>query len=126
MRDSRCSASEIQVPFTAARKQLDQMADELSSGDLMHAPHDEVERYVAIHGRELLRLLLCDHFQLRGQAQPVGPVVGMDGRKHTHRRDGTRCTLTGTPAPRSSTDLWLRTAHFPGQHLKRHPLLAAA
>lgn len=106
MRDSRCSASEIQAPFIAARAQLDQMADHLSSGDLMHAPHDEVERYVAMEGRELLRLLLCDHFQLRGQAQPVGPVVGMDGHIHTHRRDGTRCTLITTvghvPVPRTA------------------------
>lgn len=51
--------------------------------------HADVERHLAVEGRELMRLLLQDHYTLRGRAKPIEAVVGVDGAERTHVREGT-------------------------------------
>lgn len=58
---------------------------ELSWLDL---PESEVERRLFDDGLELFRQLLQSHVTLRGQAQPVEPVIDAGGADHTHVREG--------------------------------------
>jgi hypothetical protein len=90
--------------FSRAEELLGDAKRRLSSGDLMHATHDEVEQYATAQGRQIVNALLRDHFALRGQAEAVGPVVGADGRTRPHERHGAERTLVTTvgavPLPR--------------------------
>lgn len=76
----------------------------LSSGDLMHATHDEVEQFATTQGRLIVNALLRDHFALRGQAEALAPVVGADGQERVHvRHDAVRLLVTtvgAVPVPR--------------------------
>lgn len=88
-----------QAPFVAAEALLAEARQRLGAGDLMHAPHDEVEQFAVTQGRRIVQALLRDHFALRGQAQPLGPVVGSDGHERTHRRDAAQRQLITTVGP---------------------------
>lgn len=73
-------------------------------------PHDEVERLLESHGRELLRRLYQDHITLRGWEDVDETVVGSDGVQRTHSRERGR-TISSIFGP-----VFLeRAAHsFPG------------
>ncbi len=97
----------VMVPRSRVSRAEDLLADaqrQLSSGDLMHATHDEVERYATEEGRRIVNALLRDHFALRGQAEAVTAVVGSDGETRPHVRHGAARTLVTTvgsvPVPR--------------------------
>jgi hypothetical protein len=91
-------------PFHRVEELLAATQRRLSSGDLMHATHDEVEQYVKAQGRLMMNALLRDHFALRGQAEALALVVGADGKERTHVRCGAERTLVTTvgavPVPR--------------------------
>jgi hypothetical protein len=70
------------------------MEKRLSSPDMMRATADELERYVIEEGRELQRLLLQAHLELRAARERVVPVTGADGVKRTTRRESHRPLLT--------------------------------
>jgi len=97
-------AMEPGSPFSRAEELLGEAQLRLSSGDLMHATHDEVEQYATAQGRQIVNALLRDHFALRGQAEARTPVVGADGRERTHVRHEAARTLVTTvgavPVPR--------------------------
>ena len=115
------NSTETQAPFAAARALLADTARQLGSGELMHATHDQVEQFAVGQGRAIVQLLLRDHFALRAQAEPVGPVVGFEGRERTHRRDDCKRTLHTTVGPVPIA----RTA-FSGRELGAlHPVDAA-
>ena len=99
MNASYDSRTDPQALFTTAGDLLAQTCQRLQSGDLMCAHHDEVERFAVGQGRLIVNSLLRDHFALRGFAQPVAPVVGMDGCERTHRRDDTERQLITTVGP---------------------------
>lgn len=82
-----------------ARKLLVDAERQLSSGDLMHATHDEVEQFVTSQGRQIMNELLRDHFALRGQAEARTDVVGSDGQTRKHVRRNTARTLVTTVGP---------------------------
>jgi len=95
------------VPGSRLSRAEELLADtqrRLSSGDLMHATHDEVEQYATAQGRLIVNALLRDHFALRGQAEAQAPVVGAEGRERTHvRREAERTLVTtvgAVPVPR--------------------------
>lgn len=73
-------------PFLAAEEQFDRVVGLLQADEQMAVPHDELEALVEREGREVLRLLLQGHFDLRGARVSAGPVVGADGVERTHRR----------------------------------------
>lgn len=54
----------------------------------------EVERDLAVRGRDVLLQLLGAHVTLRSQRVPSGPVVGEDGQQRSHVRRGLRTLLT--------------------------------
>lgn len=90
----------------------------LSSGDLMHAGHDEVERYVSAQGRRIMQALLQEHFMLRGMADACGPVVGADGVERTHARPDTDRRLVTSVG---DVDVF-RTAHGGRRLSTLHPV----
>jgi len=56
------------------------------SKDARSLTHSELERELEKRGRELMRLLLQAHLDVRGPGEAVGPVQGSDGiaREHEH------------------------------------------
>jgi len=91
-----CKATVQGTPFSRADELLADAKRRLSSGDLMHATHDEVEQFATAQGRLIVNALLRDHFALRGQAEALAPVVGADGQERTHVRHGAERTLVTT------------------------------
>ena len=94
MAASYIEASETPALFEPAEAFLREAVSELSTGTLLHARHDEVERYATEKGRRIVQALMQAHMTLRGQAEPVGPVVGSDGEKRTHVRESLRHLTT--------------------------------
>jgi hypothetical protein len=77
--------------FAEADAYYAKIKDSLASADLREKTEPEVERWLAVEQRELMRRLFQSHLDLRGQAQAVGPVVGADGVPRTHvRHDQSR------------------------------------
>ena len=84
--------------FAAAESHLTRLVSRLQSGDTARMSHSDLEALLEREGRELMRQLLQAHLDLRAQATPTGPVVGVDGVERTHTRQGERTleTLLGT------------------------------
>ena len=80
--------------FVAPRVQLLAMEKRLSSRELMSAEHGEIESYVIGEGRELQRLLLQAHMELRAAREARVAVTGADGVRRTTTRDSTRPVMT--------------------------------
>ena len=88
-------AQEGQALFALADELYATTKTALSTGDLLHAPHDEVERFAVEQGRRIVRELLQSHLLLRGQAESCAPVIGADGEARTQvRHDTTRPLVT--------------------------------
>jgi hypothetical protein len=95
MEASYIKLSPMPAPFAVAEALLNETKTELSSDSLIHAYHDEVERYAVEQGRRIVRALFQAHMDLRGQAIAVEPVVGKDGQERTHvRPDSARGLVT--------------------------------
>lgn len=81
--------------FATADAQMAELKAALVADETCALTESDVERLVDVRGREILRCLLQGHLDLRGRAEPVGPVVGEDGVERTHRRPGaTRPVVT--------------------------------
>jgi hypothetical protein len=95
MEASYIKLSPMPAPFAVAEALFSETKAELSSDSLIHAYHDEVERYAVEQGRRIVRALFQTHMDLRGQAIAVEPVVGKDGQERTHvRPDSARGLVT--------------------------------
>lgn len=74
------------TPFAAAQEEFGQVVAWLRGPETVGQSHAEVERQLHRKGLELLRLLLEDHYRLRGLAEPTEAVVGADEQERGHRR----------------------------------------
>ncbi len=72
--------------FATADAQFATMKKTLTSSDFQDKTEAEVERWLAAEQKELMRRLIQSHVTLRGQAQALEPVVGVDGVTRTHLR----------------------------------------
>jgi hypothetical protein len=72
--------------FADADAQYTAMKETLTSEDFQGKTEAEVQRWLAVEQRELMRRLFQSHITLRGQAQAQEPVVGADGVPRTHLR----------------------------------------
>lgn len=72
--------------FEDADAQYATMKEALTSSGFQGKTEAEVERWLAVEQRELMRRLFQSHLTLRGQAQVQEPVVGADGVPRTHLR----------------------------------------
>lgn len=84
------------TPFAEADALFGVMKEDLSGDALLHAAHDEVERYAVAKGREVVRALIETHMELRGQGVAIAPVVDADGEERTHVRSDRERGLTTT------------------------------
>jgi hypothetical protein len=72
--------------FEATRGHLAAMEKRLSSRDMMNVQHGELEQYVIEEGRELQRLLLQAHLELRAERERRVEVKAADRVPRTMTR----------------------------------------
>ncbi|MEK7861820.1 MAG: ISKra4 family transposase [Chloroflexota bacterium] len=78
-------------PFARSTEKAGEMQKHLSSSGTLRAEHGDVERWIKVEGRELLRLMLQEHLELRATAERCLPgVVGVDGVERTQARASER------------------------------------
>ena len=78
--------AESEALFTAPDAKYQKIKEELLSAVQLSGSHADTERWLDVQGKDLLRLLLQSHLTLRGQAEPLRPVVGADSVVRTHVR----------------------------------------
>lgn len=66
-------------PCARSTEKLEEIQKHLSSAGTLRAEHGEVEQWLAIEGRELLRLVLQEHFDLRAAAERPVDIRAADG-----------------------------------------------
>ena len=81
-------------PFAPAQEQLDRIVRTLEGEQSCSMSHGEVEEHLRVEGFELLRQLYQGHLDARGSGEVGETVVGADGQKRTHRREGERQLMT--------------------------------
>jgi hypothetical protein len=86
---TNAAAVERSVSFLEADQHYASIKAELTSAEWCDLNHAELERRLRPEADNLMRLLLQEHYTLRGRASPVGAVVGEDGAARTHVREET-------------------------------------
>ena len=79
--------------FEASRERFESLVGRLASTKAQAMAHSELEGLVEREGREVLRLLVQDHLDLRAtheQEERLAVVVGEDDVVRNHRRDDSR------------------------------------
>jgi len=76
--------------FARSTAKIREMHEHLSSSGTLRAEHGEVECWLEVEGRELLRLMLQEHLDARAAAERRVPVRGADEVERTQVRDGER------------------------------------
>src|SRR5713226_1358577 len=80
--------------YEAAHKKFAQLIAHLRSPEAQQMIQSDLATWLEVEGRELLRRLLQAHLDERSPGTVVEPVVGADGRAHTHQRTQTRRLMT--------------------------------
>src|SRR5438105_2030967 len=80
--------------YTAAHEQFEHLIAHLHSPEAQRMTHSDLEGLLEVEGRELLRRLLQAHLDERSPGTVAEPVLGADGRTHTHQRTQTRRLMT--------------------------------
>ena len=80
--------------FEASRVQFSGMEKRLTSPEMLNAPHGKLEEFVIEQGRELQRLLLQAHMELRAAREERVEVRGADGVRRTMTRASMRPLMT--------------------------------
>src|SRR6266705_2985233 len=80
--------------YEAAREKCAQLIAHLRSLEARQMTHSDLEALLEVEGRELLRRLLQAHLDERSPGTVAEPVIGADGRAHTHQRTQTRHLMT--------------------------------
>ena len=93
MKTAYLKPGESEALYVAADAKYRQIKDGLLSAQLLSGSHADAERWLDAQGNDLLRKLFQSHITVRGQAEPVGPVVGSDGAERTHVRESQSCKL---------------------------------
>src|SRR5712692_9725471 len=80
--------------YTAAHEKFAHLIAHLRSPEAQQMTHSDLEGLLEVEGRELLRRLLQAHLDERSPGTVAEPVLGADGRTHTHQRTQTRRLMT--------------------------------
>jgi hypothetical protein len=87
MPTSYATAAAMESPEPQAREQFERMAAFLESSEAMAMAHTDMEQWLGAEGRELQRLLLQQHCDLRADAERRLPRVrGADGKQRQRAR----------------------------------------
>ena len=91
MPTSYANAAAMETPEPPAREQFERMAAFLESPEAMAMAHTEMEQWLVREGRELQRLLLQQHCDLRAEAERrLSRVRGADGAQRQKARSRAR------------------------------------
>ena len=75
--------------FRSATEYFHDLVAHLQGESSAQSSHGEIERYLEVEGRELLRRLFQGHLDRRADEEPTRESVsGSDGVERTHRRRG--------------------------------------
>ena len=77
-------------PFARSSAKSREMNEHLSSAGTLRAEHSDVERWLAVEGRELMRLMFQEHLDLRAAAEKPVRVVDEKGLERTDSRSSVR------------------------------------
>jgi hypothetical protein len=77
-------------PFQKSWEAFENLTAKLAKTEVLKLDHAELERLLKEENRELFRLLLQDHLNLRGNGETEDRVVGEDEVERTHRRERSR------------------------------------
>lgn len=78
-------------PFARSAEKVEQMQEHLSSSGTLRAEHGEVESWLQVESRELMRLMLQEHLDIRAAAERRVPaVVGSDQVERDEVRSSER------------------------------------
>jgi len=77
----------IDQPFHSAYEKFIEITPHLSGEALAGKTHSAIEASLETDGRELLRLLLQDHWDHRGSGRVGEAVCGADGVVRSQKRD---------------------------------------
>lgn len=80
--------------YEAAHEKFAQLIAHLRSPEVHQMIHSDLEALLEVEGREVLRRLLQAHLDERSPGTVAEPVMGADGRAHTHQRTHTRRLMT--------------------------------
>src|SRR2546422_11728955 len=83
----KAQAFTIDQPFQGAYEKFIEMTTHLSALSKGDKTPSEIEAYLETDGRELLRLLLQDHWDHQGSGRVGNAVCGSDGVVRSHKRD---------------------------------------
>jgi hypothetical protein len=91
-------ATTKEKPFANSQRVFNELTERLGSRAVLQTTHGDLERLLEKDGREVLRQLLQDHFDLRGPGEACAPVVGSGGIAMPHARPRERRlkTIFGT------------------------------
>jgi hypothetical protein len=76
--------------FARSTAKLREMHEHLSSPGMLRAEHGEIERYLEVDGRELLRLMFDEYLKMLGSAERRTRVADADGVERGEVRVGER------------------------------------
>lgn len=78
--------------YAPARERLNSIISHLQTVDRM--THSELEQFLDVDGREILRLLYQGYLDQRSPGAVTEPVLDANGQEHTHQRLHTRSLTT--------------------------------
>jgi hypothetical protein len=80
--------------YLPAQEQFDSIITRLRAPQSQRMTHSELEQFLNLEGRELLRLILQAHLDERGPGAVSEPVIDAQGQEHTHQRLHSRSLKT--------------------------------
>jgi hypothetical protein len=80
--------------YSSAQEQFDSIKSHLRSSQAQAMTHSELEQFLNLEGRELLRLMLQAHLDERSPGMVSEPVLDAEGQEHTHQRLHSRSLNT--------------------------------
>lgn len=81
-------------PFADSRARFEELVVKLKGPDLLDATHSVIENWLRVEGRDLIRRLMQDHFDLRRAREPKRQaVVGSEGTARKEAVEGEKRPL---------------------------------
>jgi hypothetical protein len=80
--------------YLPAQEQFDSIITRLRAPQSQRMTHSELEQFLDLEGRELLRLMLQAHLDERGPGAVSEPVIDAQGQEHIHQRLHSRSLKT--------------------------------
>lgn len=80
--------------YSSAQEQFDSIKSHLRSAQAQRMTHSELEQFLDLEGRQLLRRMFQAHLDERGPGAVSEPVVDAQGQEHTHQRLHSRSLKT--------------------------------